>query len=72
MTTKSRSIETHVFKSPHADEYFKIEVDQDEASMLWIRKDTGGGYVVKCLLAEVPKSEVILLLKEMIEKLEGE
>ena len=67
----TREIQKHVFKSPHTDESFKIEIDQEEASMLWVRKNTKGDYVVKCLLADVPKSEVILLLKEMIEKLEG-
>jgi len=71
MTTKSRSIETHVFKSPHINEAFKIEVDQDEVSMLWVRDSDSMGYRTKCLLADIPKSEVILLLKEMIDKLEG-
>ena len=68
----TREIQRHAFKSPHTGEAFKVEVDQDEVSLFWER-DRGPGVIgnSKCLLADVPKSEVILLLKEMIEKLEG-
>jgi len=68
MATKTRERKHYKFLSPHAGEQFNIDIDKDnDASMFYVDSKNS----VSCLLADVPKSEVILLLKEMIEKLEG-
>jgi len=71
MATKSR---LHVIKSPHDGEQFNLEIKNGEVNLFWKRKDTvtvSGKLEIRAIFADAPKSEVILLLKEMIEKLEG-
>jgi len=67
MATKTK--ESYELNSPHEGERFDIDINSDnEASLFYVNDNLTS----TCLLADVPKSEVVLLLKEMIGKLEGE
>ena len=71
MATKLTEIKRYIFKTPHHGQSFNMDIDGDDVDLFWVRDTEDTGRRVKCILADVPRSEVILLLKEMIEKLEG-
>ena len=71
MATKTKKIKNFTFQSPDIGERFDMEIDGDEVTLFWVTWLDASTPRFKAIFAETPKSEVILLLKGMIEKLEG-